>query len=101
MFSRVARINIKWAWLSKYCTAIRTAQSFIQNTPLPKDFALDVREKLSEIVPPGESLCLDYENNDMFSKAEDEQLLIWLNRFVQVIFDVSMVTLLSYTMKNL
>ena len=70
----------QWAWLSKYCTAIRTAQSFIQNTPLPKDFVSDVREKLKEIIPVGEGVSHEYENNDMFSKAEDEQLLMWLNR---------------------
>ena len=75
----------KWAWFHKYCTAVRAAQSFIQNTQLPKTFSASVRAKLEEIKVEGEeNLCLDYENNDLFHKAQDEQILSWLNRFVRL-----------------
>lgn len=72
----------RWAWFHKYCYAVRTAQSFIQNTELPKSFANIVREKLEDIKLTDETLCLDYENNDLFCKAQDEQILIWLKRLL-------------------
>lgn len=73
----------QWAWFGKYCNAIRVAQSFIQSSVLPKVFQIDVREKLQEILPENEILTFEYENNNLFSKAEDEQLLMWLNRRAQ------------------
>nr|XP_047123873.1 E3 ubiquitin-protein ligase HERC2 isoform X1 [Hydra vulgaris]XP_047123877.1 E3 ubiquitin-protein ligase HERC2 isoform X2 [Hydra vulgaris] len=69
----------QWAWFSRYCTAVRTAHSFIQNTSLPKQFVDDVREKLVEILQVNESPSLDYEKH-VFSKSEDWQLLTWMNR---------------------
>jgi hypothetical protein len=72
----------KWAWFHKYCTAIRAAQSFIQNTQLPKAFAVSVRKRLEDIKGENErSLCLDYEDNDSFQNTQDEQILAWLNRY--------------------
>lgn len=89
----------KWAWFHKYCTAVRAAQSFIQSTQLPASFSLSVREKLEEIKGEGEeSLCLDYENNDLFHKAQDEQILSWLNRldyFVIIPFSAKHLRILS------
>ena len=77
----------KWAWFHKYCTAIRAAQSFIQKSRLPKSFSTSVQKKLEEIKGDDEEdLCLDYENNYLFHKSQDEQILAWLNRLVTELF---------------
>jgi len=72
-----------WAWFQSYCSTVRTAQSFVQSTNLPKAFALSVREKIRENLQDDEQLSLQYEDHNLFSKVKDEQLLNWLNRRTQ------------------
>ena len=63
--------------------AIRASHSLMSNTPLPLNFVFDVLEKLGEIIPLEEGLCCTYEREgDDNVKAKDEQLLMWLNRYV-------------------
>jgi E3 ubiquitin-protein ligase HERC2 len=42
----------KWAWFKRYCNAVRIAQSLIRRVQLPRQFCLDVRKKLVDIVQP-------------------------------------------------
>ena len=70
----------QWAWFHRYCAVIRTAQSFIQRTDLPKTFASIVREKIQNNLQEDETVSTEHENHDLFSKVKDEQLLNWLNR---------------------
>lgn len=41
----------KWAWFRRYCCAVRVAQSLINRTPLPRTFVMEVRKKLSDMLP--------------------------------------------------
>ncbi|XP_037935505.1 probable E3 ubiquitin-protein ligase HERC2 [Teleopsis dalmanni] len=45
----------KWAWFKRYCIAVRVAQSLIKRTPLPKLFCLEVRKKITEMLPSHQS----------------------------------------------
>lgn len=73
--------NHKWLWFRKYCHAARVAKSLIHRTPLPLSFRMEVRKKVYD---PNLDINMeeyqDYENNQIFKKEHDEQLLIWLNR---------------------
>lgn len=41
----------KWTWFKRYCIAVRVAQSLINRTELPRLFCLEVRKKLTEMLP--------------------------------------------------
>lgn len=64
--------------------AVRAAHSLINDDELPRGFVLDVLEKLGEIIPGKESLTCTYMDSDVNTKAKDEQLLMWLNRWVKM-----------------
>lgn len=46
----------KWAWFRRYCTAVRVAQSLINRSDLPRPFCMEVRKKLSEMMPSNNSV---------------------------------------------
>ncbi|KAL3277032.1 hypothetical protein HHI36_012394 [Cryptolaemus montrouzieri] len=71
--------NHKWSWFRRYCFVARIAKSLIHRMPLPMQFCEDVRKKLSDSDYEMETY-LEHENNSLFKKEHDEQLLIWLNR---------------------
>lgn len=72
--------NHKWLWFRKYCHAARVAKSLIHRTPLPMNFCQEVRKKLLDSNAELTEGYYEYENNSVFKKEHDEQLLIWLNR---------------------
>lgn len=74
--------NHKWLWFRKYCHAARVAKSLIHRLSLPMSFCYEVRKKLLDSNAELTEEYYDYENNKMFKKEHDEQLLIWLNRCV-------------------
>jgi len=47
---------------------------------MPPPFCQEVRKKILVMVPDGERIGHDHENNHLFKKEHDEQLLLWLNR---------------------
>lgn len=72
--------NHKWLWFRKYCHAARVAKSLIHRTQLPMSFCYEVRKKLMDSNAELSEEYYEYENNRIFKKEHDEQLLIWLNR---------------------
>lgn len=78
--------NHKWSWFRRYCHAARVAKSLIHRTSLPESFCLEVRKKLidanQDVSVSGGGDFWEHEKHDVFKKEHDEQLLIWLNRFV-------------------
>ena len=70
----------EWAWFRRFCLASRVAQSLEFRTPLPYDFQLEVKEKISEMVQECEEGAVDYTNHKVFKREQDEQLLLWLNQ---------------------
>uniref|UniRef100_T1GKR3 RCC1-like domain-containing protein n=1 Tax=Megaselia scalaris TaxID=36166 RepID=T1GKR3_MEGSC len=41
----------KWSWFRRYCTAVRVAQSLVHRVELPQQFCVEVRKKISEMLP--------------------------------------------------
>ena len=72
----------KWAWLRRYCMAARVANALQYRTDLPPTFIDEVRKKIQEISVDGEGSNSDHENHVVFTSLLDEQLLLWLNRYV-------------------
>lgn len=71
----------KWTWFRRYCLAARVADSLIARKPLPLTFCQEVQKKIQQMLPDGERVGNEHENNQMFKKEHDEQLLLWLNRY--------------------
>lgn len=74
--------NHKWLWFRKYCHAARVAKSLIHRNPLPMGFCQEVRKKLLDTNAELTEEFYEYENTSVFKKEHDEQLLIWLNRYI-------------------
>lgn len=74
--------NHKWLWFRKYCHSARVAKSLIHRTELPMNFCFEVRKKLLDSSAELTEEYCEYENNNVFKKEHDEQLLIWLNRYL-------------------
>ncbi|KAG5897066.1 hypothetical protein JTB14_025882 [Gonioctena quinquepunctata] len=72
--------NHKWSWFRRYCHAARVAKSLIHRTPLPLNFCLEVRKKLTDSNGDMSQDYWEHEKHQIFKKENDEQLLIWLNR---------------------
>lgn len=72
--------NHKWLWFRKYCHAARVSKALIQRSVLPISFCHEVRKKLLDSNAELTQEYYEYENNNVFKKEHDEQLLIWLNR---------------------
>ena len=60
--------------------ANRVIESIVKRTPLPKDFAMEVRSRIQELSPEEENLLTEYENHALFTDEEDKQALSWLQR---------------------
>jgi len=72
----------KWVWFRRYCIASRVSAS-LQNRPnvsLPTSFRDEVFKKVQELSGDDEQIDREHENHELFSKEQDEQLLLWLNR---------------------
>lgn len=72
----------KWTWFRRYCMAARVAISIVHRTQLPVPFADEVRKKIQDLAADGEEMTRKHEDHQIFKIEQDEQLLIWLNRFV-------------------
>lgn len=70
----------EWAWFRRFCVASRVAQSLELRTPLPCDFQMEVKEKISEMVQDSDEGADNYTDHKMFRREHDEQLLLWLNQ---------------------
>lgn len=70
----------KWVWFRRYCLASRVASALENRGMLPIAFCEEVNKKVQEISLDCERLDRDYENQSLFSRDQDEQLLHWLNR---------------------
>ncbi len=44
-------------------------------------FPYQVLKKIQEISAEGESMTREHENHEMFGQDQDEQLLLWINRW--------------------
>ena len=78
----------KWSWFRRYCMAARVAKSLENRNPLPSPFCEEVMKKMHEISAEGETLNHDHEDHNLFGREQDEQLLLWLNRFVFVSYQI-------------
>lgn len=78
----------KWVWFRRYCLASRVASALENRGMLPIAFCEEVNKKVQEISLDCERLDRDYENQSLFSRDQDEQLLHWLNRLVCLSFDL-------------
>ena len=58
--------------------ASRVASSLESRLPLPNDFVLEVKDKITELVQDAEEFGSEYISHDMFKREMDEQLLQWL-----------------------
>ena len=72
----------KWLWFRRYCMASRVASALQDRTTLPVAFCEEVFKKIQEVSADNEKISRDHENHDLFKREQDEQLLLWLNRFV-------------------
>ena len=72
----------KWTWFRRYCMAARVAKALQNRTPLPPTFCEQVMKKIQEISGDGETISRVHEDHDFFRREQDEQLLLWLNRYV-------------------
>ncbi|XP_049844846.1 E3 ubiquitin-protein ligase HERC2 [Schistocerca gregaria] len=73
-------VNHKWSWFRRYCMAYRVASALVNRTSLPQSFCTEVRKKITEILPDGDSQVWEHENHEIFKQEHDEQLLLWLHR---------------------
>ena len=64
--------------------AARVASSLQNRAPLTVVFCEEVIKKVQEIMADGEKLTRDHENHVLFKREHDEQLLLWMNRYVSV-----------------
>lgn len=71
----------KWAWFRRYCMAARVAAAIVRRSLLPTGFCEEVMKKAQDISADGEELSRDHENQEIFHREHDEQLLMWLNRY--------------------
>jgi len=73
----------KWIWFRRYCIASRVAMALHHRSTLslPVSFCDEVFKKVQELTADDERIDRSYEQINFFSKEQDEQLLIWLNRF--------------------
>lgn len=60
--------------------ASRVATALINRTSLPQSFCVEVKKKISEMIPDDETVQWNHENHDVFKQEHDQQLLLWLNR---------------------
>ena len=72
----------KWSWFSQYCMALRTAKSLQHRTPLPIQFVQEVSEKITVLKQDGESDDASYLDHRILKQEHDEQLLLWIQRYV-------------------
>lgn len=72
----------KWTWFRRYCMAARVAKALQNRTALPPSFCEQVMKKIQEISADGETVSRSHEDHLAFNKDQDEQLLLWLNRFI-------------------
>ena len=72
----------KWSWFRRYCMAARVSTAIERRQPLPLQFCEEVFKKVQEIMVEGEQLVRQHEDQRVFLREHDEQLLVWLNRFV-------------------
>jgi E3 ubiquitin-protein ligase HERC2 len=82
--SSVGADQPKWMWFWRYCVASRVGKALQQRSsalPLPSVFCDDVLKKVEELTADDERVDRSYEDNELFGNEQDEQLLIWLNRF--------------------
>ena len=57
------------------------AQALEQRTVLPSGFCDEVLKKVQEMGVEGEVASRTHETHDVFKRENDEQLLLWLNRW--------------------
>jgi E3 ubiquitin-protein ligase HERC2 len=78
----------KWVWFRRYCIASRVAMALqhrgaAASTPqLPTVFRDDVFKKVQEVSADDERVDREHENHELFGREQDEQLLLWINRFL-------------------
>ena len=60
--------------------ASRVASALETRLSLPRDFVLEVMERIGELVPECERLDEDFIDHAKFRREQDEQLLLWLNQ---------------------
>ena len=78
----------EWAWFRRFCMASRVARSLELRTPLPPDFCIEVQDKISEMVRDSEQCSEASTDHAVFRREHDEQLLLWLNQWVNFIYFV-------------
>lgn len=74
----------KWVWFRRYCLASRVASALENRTQLPNAFREEVLKKVQEVSLDNERVDRDYEDVSIFTREQDEQLLLWLNRYNDV-----------------
>lgn len=87
----------KWVWFRRYCLASRVASALENRGMLPIAFCEEVNKKVQEISLDCERLDRDYENQSLFSRDQDEQLLHWLNRSVYLSFHLFLIYYRSFS----
>lgn len=55
---------------------------------------LKVRRKIAEIQGDSVKINLDHENHTLFSYEHDQQLLLWMNRYLNKLIDYILISLL-------
>lgn len=69
--------SYKFAWLRRYCTAVRVAQALIKRTALPNQFTMEVRKKLLEMLPtPQQQQQQHSANSSMSGSTHSGQYLV-------------------------
>jgi E3 ubiquitin-protein ligase HERC2 len=74
----------KWLWFRRYCIASRVAMALQHRTSLslPIIFCDEVFKKVQELTADDEQVDRSYESHELFGNEQDEQLLMWLNRYL-------------------
>lgn len=72
----------RWLWFRRYCLASRVAKALEKRDQLPTNFCEEVMKKIADISISEEEMSRDHESHALFRREQDEQILLWMNRFV-------------------
>ena len=61
--------------------AARVAAAIVKRGMLPGVFCEEVMKKIQDIADEQETLSVDHADHSIFRQEQDEQLLLWMNRY--------------------
>lgn len=72
----------EWSWFRSFCNAHRVGLSIIRREPIPEEFLMEVRAKISESCAGSEANISNlHEDHKLFTNEQDRELLQWLYRY--------------------